>query len=478
MNKPKFMGVFMPIMFDAGTKSEGGAAEAETDELKAIKAISDQVDAFNSMLGEKANAADIASIKSDLAELKDGLDTMSSKNMLALMDKINEKNASLQKQIIELQEKEAEEKESNTPNTAKRKELVSKAAIEAFVKSVWPDGKEGEKSTSKENGEFIEIKAAETFGYPQTFPAGTDITAFTGRYVDPTLYQRRRKKNLILDYFNIQTINVPTLVYLRKLEVGDANPVAGDPGGAAWILCGDPKPKRSFRVTTGTVEAKKLAIFGTIEDCLLQDIPSFERWIREDFMDEMREAYNDGLLNNNPAVNALAPLGLKTNAIQYTPTPAYTNTIVDPTYIDMIIAAIALFAFNKENAGFAFVSSDVFYRIHHLKSTDARYLNNSLVYTNSVGQLFIAGVEVVPVDEEDVPSTHLLMIGADLGFKIYNYGEIRFERGLNGEDFREDKTSYRAWQRVLSFIAEDRENSVLYDTWANIQAAIEAAPVV
>jgi hypothetical protein len=49
-----------------------------------------------------------------------------------------------------------------------------------------------------------------------------------------------------------------------------------------------------------------------------------------------------------------------------------------------------------------------------------------------------------------------------------------FERGLNDEDFRYDRTSFRGYQRFLTFIPEQRENSVLYDTWANVQAGIEA----
>jgi hypothetical protein len=97
---------------------------------------------------------------------------------------------------------------------------------------------------------------------------------------------------------------------------------------------------------------------------------------------------------------------------------------------------------------------------------------------NSLGQLFIAGIEVIPADVEDVPSTHLLLISADPGFKIYNYGGIVIERGLNEADFRHDRTSYRGYQEVLSYIPSHRENSVLYDTWANILTAIEFVPPV
>lgn len=208
----------------------------------------------------------------------------------------------------------------------------------------------------------------------------------------------------------------------------------------------------------------------------MKDVPSFENWIREDFMDEMKEKINDGLLNNDPAVNDKAPLGMKTNAVQFTATPAFLNKYVatESTYIDQIIAAIAFMDDNKEEAAQVFVASDVYYAILGLKDNNLRYQNSNLVYTNALGQLFIVGVPIIRADSDDIPSTHVLITAVDLGFKMYAYGPMGFDRGLNGEDFRYDRTSYRGYQEFLSFIPAIRENSVMYDTWANLQAGIEA----
>lgn len=469
--KKRFSGLFFPIMFTSGAGSEGGPTD--TPEVLAIKKIGEQVEGFKKLLGDKADAEQFKGLEDKLKSLEEGIESMKAAEISKAIESINKTNEAIHKQIVELQEEAAKSKETGTEGLAK-KQLISSESVKSFVEATFQEGAKTNKAAK------IEIKAAETFGYPQTFvggAAGTAIDAFTGRFVDPELNQRKRKRNLILDNFDIRTINVPKLIYLIKVEVGDTNPTSGDPGGAAWILSGQAKPKRSFRVTTGEVEAKKVAIFGTIEDKLLRDVPSFENWIREDFMDEIRETINDGLLNNNPAVNDLAPLGLKTNAVQYTVTPAFDESVEDPNYIDAIIAAIASMANSKEEPDMAFVSSDVFYRIHNLKATDGKWLNNNLIYVNALGELYIAGVHVIPADIEDIPSTHLLLVGRELGFKIYAYGPMVFERGLNGEDFREDKTSYRAYQEFLSYIAEDRENSVMYDTFANIFAAI-TTPVV
>jgi len=460
-------------------KSDAPAAEPLTEE-EAIAEIGKQVEGFKAILGEKADKAQFETLAQQLTDLSSGIKKMEAAQITESINAINKANESIHKQILELQEKALEEKEAEKGKT-KKKGIVSTQDVEAFVKETFGSisKTEQKKTKSEASIELNTNKAAENFMSATFFEGGpdTDPTAFTGRFVDPTLYQRRRKTNLILDYFTIQTIGVPTLVFLIKVEDGsDGDSLSGDSGGAEWITCGDEKPQRSFRVTTGTANAKKVAIFGTVDDCLLQDVPSLERWIREDFMDEMREEINDGLLNGNPALNPDQPEGLKLNATQFTATPGYNNKFVasSTNYIDQLIATFATMRYRKEEAGIAFVSSDVWYMIQHLKDSELRYQNNTLVYTNNLGQLYIAGVLIVPVDQEDIPSTHLLVVGKDLGFKIYAYGPMVFERGLNADDFRHDRTSFRGFQRFLTFIPEQRENSVLYDTWANIQAGIEA----
>lgn len=477
-------------------KSEGGDpdkdvpkefidAEGDSDETKAIKMMGRQVHAFKKALGDKADATQFAELSTKIDNLAKGLKTMETDAISQSIKDINEANAKIWKQLAEVQEQLLQEKEM-TSGSKKKVAFVETKAVENFIKETFEGAEEkngkfraGKKTKKEASIEIHTTKAAENFGYATFFEGtpDTDQSAYTGRVIDPTLYQRRRKTNIILDYFDIRTINVPELVYLVKVEDGDdAGSSSGDAGGAEWILSGEAKPKRSFRVGSASVKAKKVAIFGTVEDELLQDVASLERWIREDFMDEMREEINDGLLNNNPAVNPDAPLGLKTNATQFAASPAYVNkfTASSTTYIDQLIATFATMRYRKEEAGIAFVSSDVWYLIQHLKDSELRYQNNNLVYTNTLGQLYIAGVLIIPVDQDDIPSTHVLVVGKDLGFKIFAYGPMVFERGLNDDDFQHDRTSFRGYQRFLTYIPEQRENSVMYDTWANIQAGIEA----
>lgn len=444
---------------------------AISPEVEAINKVAEQIKGFEKQLGERASKQEFSEVQKDLSDLKKNLGNWDGETVESAMKKINGANEKIYKQLEEMAEDVAKSKDQGQSSKAKM-QLVDHDEIKKFIAETFVDDrKTSNKASFKINGNIV-FKAAEIMGYPDTFAAGTDITAFTGRFIDPVLYQRMRKRNFILDNMSIETIGVPTLIYLEKVEAAGEDGSIEDVGGAAWIVSGGQKPMRSFRLSATQVEAKKIAIFGTVHDKLLRDVPSFENWLREDFTDEIRETYNDGLLNNNPSVDPLAPLGLKQNAIQYADTAAFNNTINAANEIDAIVAAIAYMDSLKEQAVQAVVSSSVYYRMLVLKDSEDRYHNSGLIYTSNTGQLYVAGVRIVLADNEDVPSTHLLLIGAS-GFRIKNYGSLVFERGLNGEDFRYDRTSFRAYQEVLSYIPAHRYNSVLYDTFANIKAAIE-----
>lgn len=441
------------------------AEETKSQELLAIEQVAANVEKYKEQLGEKANKEDFEKLETAISELTKGLETMTGKQVTEKMETINSEMEKAFKQILDLQDQLNEQKEK-TEKDGKKSNRLTKKEIEDFTKSFFEDGK---KVRSQET---LQIKAPEIMGYDQTFVDGTDISVFTGRVIDPELYQRKRKRNLILDNIPIISIDAPSLFYLEKEEIGTGIAPDNLSGSGDWILSGGEKPLRSFRLKTTEVRAKKVAIFSTVDDELLQDVTSFTNWVYEDLTDEMREAINDGLLNGNPAVDAEFPLGLKTNATQFVATPAFADGFDDPNYIDGIIAVIAMMADKKEMTGKVFVSSDVYYRIHNLKATDGKYINNNLIYVNNLGQLFIAGVLVESSDSDDIPSTHVLALSNDNPFKVRSVGSMVLESGLNDTDFRHDRTSFRGYQRFISYLPEHRENGVVYDTWANIFAEL------
>lgn len=440
--------------------------EQESEEMKALALIKEQVKTFNEKLEGTIDKDTFDKLNAKIEELEKELKTGEDiKDIDARITKINLENERLHNAVkqLELDKLKEEAKEGGVDRSKQRAQFEK--ALREFSKSI------AEGRVFKENGKPLELvipKEVDEFTYPNTFEDGSEVSAFTGREIDPVLYSRRRKTNIILDYFDIRTINVPELIYLRKVDVDPDEEI--DYGGAAWIACGSSKPPRRFTLDTGVAKAKKVAIFNTIDDCLLEDVPSFLNWVRDDFNQEMDEAINSGLLNGG---DSNTPLGLKENAVTFVPTPAFDETIADPNEIDAIFAMAATMAENRETPAIVFVAKGVYYKIMALKDNNGRYQNNSLVYVNNLGELYIGGIRVVPVDSEDVDYNNALMIGADPGFKIRAYGGRTIETGLNKDDFEKDKTSIRGYQRFLSYIPEDRENSVMYDTWDNILSAIE-----
>lgn len=452
------------------------ADEVLTPELEAINKVGAQVEGFKKDLGAKADKAEFDNISKNLKDLKEGLKDWSGDKIEAKMKEINDSIEKVGKQMGEMQEDLATAKDKGSKIS--KIELLDEADLSAQVKRFFPNGDSRSKDRAGMNikingGIVLRTKAAETFGYGSFFEGvdgvTTDISAFTGRVVDPRLYERKRKRNFILDNFSIPSISAPILIYLEKIEVSGDDASSEDTGSADWIASGGEKPKRSFRVTSTQVEAKKVAIFGTVEDKLLRDVPSLRNWIQTDFTDEMREAYNDALLNNDPGVDDLAPLGLKQDAVQYSDVAGFV--IATPNDIDAIIAAVAQLARNHEEPAYVAVSTDKYYQLLALKDSQQRYQNNNLVYVSNLGTLYIVGVPIIMADAEDIATTHLMAVGVD-GFQIRNYGSLVFEAGLNGEDFRNDRTSFRAYQEVLSYFPSHRHNSVIYDTFANIKTAI------
>ena len=452
------------------------AEEIKSPELEAIDKVAKQVEDFKKDLGERASKKEMDELKTFMEDFKKNIGGMSEKEVNAAIDIINKANQKLQTQYEEMLEDVQKSKE--TKNGIAKLQLFDPAEVKKFTETIFnEDGTKSSKQVAiKINGNMV-FKAAEIMGYPDFFNGDgtnpTDFSAFIGRTIDPVLYQRKRKRNFILDNFSIPTIGTKKLIYLEKVEVAGEDGSIEDTGGAAWIIPGQIKPMRSFRVLARSADSKKIAIFGTVHDELLRDLPSMENWLREDFTDEIKETYNDGLLNNDPGVDPLAPLGLKTNAIQYADTAAFNNTVIDANEIDAIIAAIAYMDSLKERPTLVVVSSSIYYKLFVLKDNNAKYQNSNLVYTNALGQLYIVGVRIAIADEDDIPSTHILVLGED-AFKIRNYGPLVFERGLNGEDFRYDRTSFRAYQEVLSYIPNHRFNDVLFDEMATIITAIDA----
>lgn len=459
---------------------------ADNKELQALDKISKQIDNFSKELGEKVSKEEIDDLRDAIESIREIVtavqadakaDEEQEEQMEEEMKKVNEGIAKLAKQLNEIRE---DSKAIGGHRKATR-EIVSKKEIKEFIDKINPGGVFDRNIKAQLKINLPITKAAEVITSPEVYEglANTDPTVFTGRYVDPNLYAKKRKTNIITDHFPIGTVDAPTIFFMTKEEISGDDGSSETTGSADWIVANGQKPLRSFRLGTGTAEAKKVAIFATVADKVLRDVASFQNWLETDLREQMLEAYNDGLLNNNPSVTPDAPLGLKQNAVQYGGGTSFSGAVTAPNIIDEILAAASYMRMDTASKiGYepskVFISKTQKDSIVGLKDSHGRYQNNALIYVNAMGQLYISGVEVIGVSELDIPTTHFLMVSDEMGFNIMNYQGLVIESGHNGEDFRNDQTSFRAWQEVVSYISEHRYNTVMYDSFANVLADIEA----
>ena len=202
----------------------------EKTTLEAIEQISNNVQEYKEILGKKADKETITGLENQLKDLAKNFSELSEKELDKAIEQINKGNKDLSEAVQEMSEDLKELKDNSTGKSNNSREAVEKQ-IKAFQESFFDEDSRKNYHT-KEN---ITIKAAETFGFNQTFNGdgtGVQIDAFTGREVDPELYQPKRKRNLILDRFRILPVTAPTLYYLEKEVVGNASAPANEAGAA------------------------------------------------------------------------------------------------------------------------------------------------------------------------------------------------------------------------------------------------------
>src|SRR5690554_5352602 len=114
------------------------ADETKSPELEAIEKVSANLESYKEKLGEKADKKDFEGLETTIKELKEGLETMTAKQVTDKMETINAGMEKAFKQILDLQEQLNEQKEK-TGKDGKKGNRLSKKEIEDFTKSFFDE---------------------------------------------------------------------------------------------------------------------------------------------------------------------------------------------------------------------------------------------------------------------------------------------------------------------------------------------------
>jgi hypothetical protein len=278
--------------------------------------------------------------------------------------------------------------------------------------------------------------------------------------VDRAVIDLVRIQPTFFDYLIKGRTSSAAYVWINKINK------QGPATAAMFIGEGVLKPLASFELETEISNAKKIAERMKASTEILEDIDGFASLIENELSYEVRMAVNNALLSGT--LSSTVPAGITTIASAYT----LTGISVDnPNNFDAIRAAVA----QLRNLNF-FSNLVVFINPVDAANMELTKADDSGVYMlppfTSADGTRIAGVRIV--EDNNIAVGNLLV--ADLSkFKVLIYKDFRIAWGWENDDFSKNLITVIGEMRLHSFHSANHTGAFLYDSFADIKAAIDSA---
>lgn len=245
------------------------------------------------------------------------------------------------------------------------------------------------------------------------------------------------------------------------------NKKVGAEGAAAFIGPGIAKPGVSFTLEREVSNAKKIAVSSKTVTELLMDVEGFESYIRDEMTYQLKQKANTTLMNG--VLSSTVPAGIQTFSVPYSLAGVSTT---NPNNFDAIRAAVAQLAIGF----FGGLPVTVF-----VNPVDAANMDLSKAISNGTYLLppfsttdgrRVAGAVVI--EDNNIPAGFFQAACLDL-FKNLIYQDFTISVGWENDDFTKNLVTLVAELRLHSFHSGNDAGGFIYDTFANVQAAIAAA---
>lgn len=252
------------------------------------------------------------------------------------------------------------------------------------------------------------------------------------------------------DYIRKGATSAAAYVWVNK-----KNPL----GAAGFIGPGVAKPGISFEIATEISNAKKVAVSEKCATELLQDIEGMASWIEQEIAYQLKQKVNTTLMTG--VASSTVPAGIQTISVAYSLTTVETT---NPNHWDAIRACVAqLRSGNLMGPVTAFMNP-------------IDYANMVLTKAQSQGQLFVpAETGATIVEDNNVPVGYVQVALLDY-YKVLIYKDFALSFGWENDDFTKNLVTTLGEMRIHQFFSENHTGAFIYDTFANIEAAITAAP--
>lgn len=282
-----------------------------------------------------------------------------------------------------------------------------------------------------------------------------DAPLLVSHEVDGGINRPNPPQRNVLQNANVRATNAAHIEWVNR---------ENSEGNAEFLGEGELKPLRSFEYTQEDSKAKKVAVAFKVTTESLQDINILADEIRQDGIEAVEDEVNDKLLNGDGSV-ATEPTGLIVQAAAFNVTGL---EIVNPNNYDAIVAASLQVSMLRHTPNIAFVNSIDFTNLALTKGEDGHYVM-PLFATRDGQRIQIAEVRVVKSDEIEVGS---VLVGDMRKFHVRPYGGMTIEIGTENDDLRKNLRTVIVERRLHAYIKKHDLTAFVYDTFANIKAAI------
>lgn len=458
---PKINSRRFPAMRFGAYKSDGGDGKDpnDPDGSKREELLNLFQEKIDKALETRATKEELKKISD---EQKEGLKGISLDALRAMVDDKTGAMAKLIEQGLEIQRLQTRLDKSNNE---KPQDMSTRGQIRSWLESRATED-EDDKTTVADlvrsavvHRKRVEIPPLQLRAVASPMTVATvnsGNAAFIGSYqVEPGINELVRAKPVFWDYITKGRTNAATYYWINK-----ANPQ----GAAAFIGPGVAKPGISFSLVQESSVAKKIADSAKTTTELLQDIDGMATFIEQELRYQVMIKVNSVLMTS--AGSSTEPTGIQNLSTTYTLTSVHTS---NPNYMDAIRAAVA-----QLRSGWLQGAITVFINSIDAANMDLAKASDSGVYllppfVTSDGRN-IGGATIV--EDNNVPVGYFQAAMLQY-YRILIYQDFTVSWGWENDDFTKNLLTAVGEMRLHQFFNDQYSGAFIYDTFANVQAALE-----
>jgi len=255
------------------------------------------------------------------------------------------------------------------------------------------------------------------------------------------------------DYLKKGSTSSAAMVWINKK-------VPGGSGGAAWLAPGVLKPGVSFTLDTQISNPKKIAASEKIAMELLKDIDGFSSWVEDELIYQVNIKATTTCLATGAPADANTPAGIPYLSVPFSGAALGLHT-TNANNWDAILACRQQLKHANFNKGAitTFISP-------------IDYGNMLMTKAQNQGQIFIPPATGTTIMEDNnIPVGYVLVAMLDY-YTLLMYQSFSITYGWENDDFTKNLVTVIGEFRVHQIFSENHTGCFIYDTFANIIAAL------